>query len=130
MKQSILLTLCAMACSAALAQAPAGVVKNPSAETDPNAAGGKTAEKAQMNVDARKAKDGSMPMAGADTNMRMNGMNGMKGMDMKAMDTNGDGMVSKKEWQDHHNMMWTRMKPKNGSLSVSEMQGKERGGPN
>jgi len=119
LKQSILLTLCALACSTALAQAPAGVVKNPPAESDPIASKGTPADKAQMNVDARKAKDAGMaPMTGAAGSMSMNRM------DMKSMDTNSDGMVSKKEWQDHYNVMWTRMKPKNGSLSVSETQGK------
>ena len=129
MKQSILLTMCVLACGAALAQAPAGVVKAPPAENNPIGASGKSGDKAQAAVDAKKAGEGGMPMGGASSNMGM-GMGGMGGMDMKAMDTNKDGMISKKEWQDHHNAMWLRMKPKNGSLSLSEMAGKERGGPN
>jgi len=136
MKHSILLTLCTLACSAALAQAPAGVVKKPSAESDPIAATGKAGEQAQMNVQDRKADSGSMPMAAG-----IGGMGGMGGMgpssrgmnagnDMRSMDSNRDSMVSKREWQNHYNTMWTRMKPRNGSLSISEMEGKAHGGPN
>jgi len=133
MKHSILLTLCTLACSAALAQAPAGVVKKPSAESDPVAATGTAGEQAQRNVQDRKAEYGSMPMAAGMGGMGSMGPSGMgmnSGNDMRSMDTNRDGMVSKREWQNHYNTMWTRMKPRNGNLSISEMEGKAHGGPN
>jgi len=133
MKHSILLTLCTLACSAALAQAPAGVVKKPSAESDPVAATGTAGEQAQRNVQDRKAEYGSMPMAAGMGGMGSMGRSGMgmnSGNDMRSMDTNRDGMVSKREWQNHYNTMWTRMKPRNGNLSISEMEGKAHGGPN
>jgi hypothetical protein len=102
------------------------------------AAGGAPAEKAQMKTDMKK--DGAMPMAGggmsggsmAKGNMAMGGMGmgmGMK-MDMKMMDTNGDGMISKKEWMDYHAKMWGRMKSKNGMMSMADMEAMMKGGPN
>ena len=138
MKHSVLFATCAFACSAALAQAPAGVIQRPSAETNPIAAGGAPSEKAQMKTDMKK--DGAMPMAGGGMsggsmgkgNMAMGGMGmgmGMK-MDMKMMDTNGDGMISKKEWMDYHAKMWGRMKSKNGMMSMADMEAMMKGGPN
>ena len=70
----------------------------------------------------------SMPMAaGGGMGMGM----GM-GMDMKAMDTNGDGMISKKEWDSYHSMMWNKMKPKmkKGMMSMTDMESMTKGGPN
>lgn len=133
MKHSVLFATCAFACGAALAQAPVGVIPRPSAETNPTAAGGAPAEKAQMKTDMKK--DGAMPMAGGGMSggsMTKGGMGmgmGMK-MDMKMMDTNGDGMISKKEWMDYHAKMWGRMKSKNGMMPMADMEAMMKGGPN
>jgi hypothetical protein len=54
-------------------------------------------------------------MGGAHMGMGM-------GMDMKAMDTNGDGMISKKEFDSHHEAMWKKMKSKNGMVSIADME--------
>jgi len=44
-------------------------------------------------------------------------------MNMKTMDTNGDGMISKDEFMKFHEMMWDKMKKDaNGMVSVKEMQ--------
>jgi hypothetical protein len=138
MKHSVFLATCAFACGAALAQAPAGVVQRPSAESNPIAAGGAPAEKAQMKTDMKK--DGAMPMAGvgmsggsmAKGGMAMGGMGMGMGMsmDMKMMDTNRDGMISRKEWMDYHAKMWGRMKSKRGMVSTADMEAMMKGGPN
>lgn len=126
MKQSLLFTACLLVCGAALAQAPAGVVKNPSAESSPTASGGMPAAKAEMKTDAKKAMDTSKPMASGGSTKAM----GSGSMDMKAMDTNGDGMISKKEYMDYHTKMWGRMKSKNGKVSMADMEAMMKGGPN
>ena len=74
-------------------------------------------------------------MAGGGNSMPMGAGGGMgmgMGMDMKAMDTNGDGMISKKEWDSHHAMMWNKMKPKmkKGMMSMGDMETMMKGGPN
>lgn len=74
-------------------------------------------------------------MAGGGNSMPMGASGGMgmgMGMDMKAMDTNGDGMISKKEWDSHHAMMWNKMKPKmkKGMMSMADMETMMKGGPN
>ena len=126
MKEKFLFALASLACGVALSQAPAGTVARPSQETNPTATGGPAA-KAQMKVDEKK---GAMPMAGGSMPMAAGGTMGM-GMDMKAMDTNGDGMISKKEWDAHHSTMWNKMKPKmkKGMMSMPDMEAMMKGGP-
>ncbi len=122
MKNSIILATATLACAAAFAQAPPGVIARPSQETNPITSGGAPAAKAQMKTDAKK---GEMPMASG-----MGGTNSM-GMGMKGMDANGDGMVSKKEWQAHHNRMWGKMKSKNGMVPMADIEAMMKaGGPN
>ena len=44
-------------------------------------------------------------------------------MDMKSMDSNGDGMISKKEFMKHHEQMWDKMKKsKGGMVSMKDME--------
>ena len=44
-------------------------------------------------------------------------------MDMTAMDTNGDGMISKDEFMKFHEVVWDKMKKDaNGMVSVKDMQ--------
>lgn len=75
-----------------------------------------------------EAKTGALPMAsGMGSTSSMGAGMGM-GMGMKGMDANGDGMVSKKEWQAHHNMMWGKMKGKNGMVSMADMEAMMKGG--
>lgn len=54
----------------------------------------------------------------------MQGGAGMKGgMDMKMMDTNNDGMISKQEFMKHHESMYDKMKKdSNGIVSLKDMQ--------
>ena len=47
---------------------------------------------------------------------------GMK-MDMKMMDSNNDGMISKEEFMKHHESMYDKMKKgSNGMVSMKDMQ--------
>ncbi len=110
MKHMIFLTSLALVCGSALAQ------------QEPPA--GKPAATAQMKVDDKKMP--GMPMEAGAGGTRTMGM----GMDMKAMDTNGDGMISKKEWQAHHNRMWGKMKSRNGSVPMADVEAMLKGGPN
>jgi hypothetical protein len=44
-------------------------------------------------------------------------------MDMKAMDTNHDGMISKKEFMKFHEDMWAKMKKnKAGMVDIKDME--------
>ena len=65
------------------------------------------------------AQDGMMMRQGS---MQTGG--GMKGgMDMKMIDTNNDGMISKEEFMKHHESMYDKMKKgSNGMVSVKDMQ--------
>lgn len=118
MKQTLILAAAALACTAAFAQAPPGVVTRPSQETNPTASGGAPAAKAEAKVDAKKA---AMPMA-AGAAMPMAAGGSTASMGMKAMDTNGDGMISKKEWDSYHSGMWSRMKSKKGMMPMAEVE--------
>ena len=63
--------------------------------------------------DGMMMRHGSMPAGG--------GMKG--GMDMKMMDTNNDGMISKEEFMKHHESMYDKMKKgSNGMVSLKDMQ--------
>lgn len=43
-------------------------------------------------------------------------------MDMKAMDTNGDGMISKDEFMKYHQMKWDKMKKNSaGMVDMKDM---------
>ena len=130
MKQSIFLATCALACSAALAQAPA----SPASPSSPAATDSMPPAGAGMKPGADMPMGAGGPGKGKGMGMGMGmGMGGMHmGMDMKAMDTNGDGMISKKEWDSYHAMMWSKMKPKmkHGMMPMADMEAMMKGGPN
>lgn len=146
-KPSFVLTLAALACTAAFAQAPAGVVATPSAQTNPNASGGTPAATAEMKVDAKKANGSTLSapnptagMGGAAANAQINpsasGGTPAAKAEMKVqarmqnnMDANGDGMVSKREWDRYHSGMWSKMKSKNGMVPMADMEAMMKGGP-
>jgi peptidoglycan hydrolase-like protein with peptidoglycan-binding domain len=151
-KQSLVLTLAALACTAAFAQAPAGVVATPSAQASPTTSGGTPAAKAEMKVDAKKANGSTLqaqnPVAGsggaaanAQINPSASGGTPAAKAEMKVdskvnntamntMDTNGDGMVSSKEWNRYQTAMWKSMKPtKNGMVPMTDVDMMMKGTP-
>ena len=68
------------------------------------------------------AQDGMQPQGSMNDGMAMKEGKGMK-TEMKMMDTNGDGMISKDEFIKHHEMMYDKMKKSsNGMVSVKDMQ--------
>jgi len=114
MKRSILFLAMALAGGAVLAQAPAGVTRPP-AEVNPNASGGKAQAKGEMNAEAKGSKMGTTA--------------GTTAMGYKAMDANGDGFVSRKEWNDYHGKMWSGMKPdKKGMVPWGTVEAAMQGG--
>jgi len=120
MNRSLLVALLALTCGAAFAQAPAGTTQRPSQETDPIRAGGAPAAKAEMKTEAKR---GQMPAAGST-------MGAGPGMGTtKGMDADGDGMVSKKEWDTYHSAMWKKMN-KGGKASMADVEAMMKGGPN
>lgn len=149
-KQSFILTLAALACSAAFAQAPAGVVAKPANQADPIASTGTPGTKAEMKVDAKKANGSTLSapnpvagMGGAAPSEKINpsasGGSAAARADAKVearksgemtMDANGDGMVSQREWNRYHSGMWGKMKTKNGMISMAEMEAQMKSGPN
>ena len=131
MKRLLTIAAVALACSAALAQAPANPARAVEQEAVPLAP--KTAAAAEAKVDARKAAnpgaDGTMvkqtPVtgevpAGSKTAANKAEMN-VEARDLRAMDTNGDGMISRKEYDAYHSAMWKQMKAKKDMVSMDEM---------
>jgi hypothetical protein len=134
-KQTIFAALATLACTAALAQAPAHVTTRPPAEVSPAAAGGAAATNAQNKVDTRTSQSSTAPanpVAGmgraapvAEINPSAAGgtaaANAQSRVDARLMDSNGDGMVSRKEWDAYHMKAWNDMKPKNTGVSTADI---------
>jgi hypothetical protein len=140
MKQLLIATAVALACSAALAQTPA---KLPESGAVPPAA--KTAAAAEAKVDARQAanpgtgptmanklpESGSVPpnaKAAGKAEMNVEKRKAAGAETMMAMDTNGDGMISRKEYDSYHGSMWKKMKLSNGRVSQADMDMMLKGG--
>jgi hypothetical protein len=111
MNHSLLVALLALSCGAAFAQAPAGTVEKPAQETAPAAAGGKPAAKAEAKTEAKKGETSTM------------------GAGPAKMDANGDGSITKAEWDNYHSAMWKKMN-KNGKVSTADADAMMKGGPN
>jgi hypothetical protein len=103
--------LLALSCGAAFAQAPAGTVQTPPQETAPAAAGGKPAAKAEAKTEAKKGETSTM------------------GAGPAKMDANGDGSITKAEWDNYHSAMWKKMN-KGGKVSTADAEAMLKGGPN
>lgn len=111
MKHSLLIALLALSCGSAFAQTPPSSLPQSPGQSSPTASG-----------DMPAAKGSGAGTTGMGTGMGM-------GMGMKSMDTNGDGMISKKEWDAHHAMMWRKMS-KNGKISMADMEAMMKRGSN
>ena len=140
MKQLLIATAVAFACSAALAQTPAKLPESGSVPVAP-----KTAAAAESKVDARQAANpgvgptmaNKVPESGSVTpNAKAAGKAEVNvdnrkaaGADtMMAMDTNGDGMISRKEYDNYHGGIWKKMKLSNGRVSQADMDMMLKGG--
>ena len=124
-KQTVLAALAAFACTAALAQAPGNNTARPPSEVNPTASGGVAASAAQNKVDQRASRSTAAPAdpaAGngraapvAEINPSAAGGKAAAKADMRAnarlMDTNGDGMVSRAEWDAYKPRPGTRCSP-------------------
>ena len=123
MKKVLLAAVAALVCSTSFAQATSPGAAGMSTATKEELTGEKsqtqkvTGDRAQNKVDARK---GTMPMAHTDGTMP----------GMLAMDTNGDGMISRREYDTYHSAMWKLMKQTKGMVSKAEMDAKRKDGPN
>ena len=106
MKSTLIFAAAVLACGGAFAQS------TPAVQAESNAVG-----KAEKSADAKvAARKGGAPTATMGNN---------------AMDTNGDGLISRKEWNAHHGKMWSGMKAdSNGMVPLSEIEaGMGRGTP-
>ncbi len=124
-KQTVLAALAAFACTAALAQAPANNTARPPSEVNPTASGGVAASAAQNKVYQRASRSTAAPAdpaAGngraapvAEINPSAAGGKAAAKADMRVnarlMDTNGDGMVSRAEWDAYKPRPGTRCSP-------------------
>ena len=131
MKKVLMTTALTLACVAAFAQTPANPAKAVEQGAVPTAP--KTAAAADAKVDARKAAnpgaDGTMvkqtPVTGevpaGSKSAASKGQMNVETRDLRAMDTNGDGMISRKEYDAYHNAMWKQMKAKKDMVSMDEM---------
>jgi len=142
-KHTFMASLAVLACSAALAQAPAGVAKTPPAEVNPSASGGAAAANAQNRVDNKKANSSAAvanPAAGmgktaapAEIDATAAGgkaaANAEKKTNARLMDANGDNMVSRDEWDRYHANAWSGMQStaKNGLVSTADIDAANRG---
>ncbi|MCE1191959.1 MAG: hypothetical protein LWW96_07390 [Acidovorax sp.] len=134
-KQTALAALAALACTAALAQAPAGNASRPPSEVSPTASGGPAAANAQNRVDQRAANNSAAPMDPAkgdgrgapvaEINPSASGGKAAAKADARVnarlMDSNGDGMVSRQEWDTYHANAWNSMKPGAAGVSTADL---------
>lgn len=139
MKQLLIATAVALACTAALAQTPATkAVEQNAVPTAP-----RTAAAADTKADARQGanpgagtstgtnpakkavEQGAVPTAsGTASKAEMN----VEKRDIVVMDTNGDGMISRKEYDAYHANMWKSMKANKGMVSQADMQARLKQG--
>ena len=134
-KQTLIAALATLACTAALAQAPAAVNVRPPAEVNPTAAGGAAAANAQNKVDTRTSQSSAAPAnpaAGdgrgtppAEINPTAAGgkaaATAQSRVNTRLMDTNGDRMVSRQEWDAYHSSAWSNMHPTNTGVSTADI---------
>ncbi len=134
-KQTVLAALATLACTAALAQAPAPVTARPAAEVSPTASGGPAAAAAQNRVDQRTQQNAKAPAdpakgdgrgaPAAEINPSAAGGKAAAKADARVnarlMDSNGDGMVSRAEWDAYHANAWNQMQPTNAGVSTADI---------
>ncbi|MFY3383516.1 hypothetical protein [Paracidovorax sp. MALMAid1276] len=134
-KHTLIAALATVACSAALAQAPAPVTARPAAEVSPIKSGGAAAAAAQANVDQRAAQSMATPANPAkgdgkaapvaEINPSAAGGKAAAHADARVnarlMDSNGDGMVSRAEWDAYHTSAWNKLQPTAAGVSTADI---------
>jgi hypothetical protein len=135
-KQSIVATLAALACTAALAQSPAGNSPRPPSEVNPAASGGPAATQAQNKADQRSSQSAKTPMdpvkgdgrsatAPAEINPNSSGGKAAAQADARVnrrlMDTNRDGMVSPEERDNYQAQALNHPQPANTGDSTADL---------
>ncbi len=122
MKKVLLTAIAALVTSAAFAQAA------------PGAAAGGTATKEEISGQKSKAEQsvGNKAQAKVEARKDMNvaAVANADGSKMMVMDTNGDGMISRREYNAYHLAMWKSMKQSKGMVSQGDMDTMRKGGPN
>lgn len=134
-KHTVIAALATIACSAAMAQAPAPVTARPAAEVAPIASGGPAAAAAQNKVEQRTYQSTQVPMDPAKGDGRgapvaeinpsaAGGKAAAKAdarVNTRLMDSNGDGMVSRQEWDTYHANAWNTMQPGHSGVSTADI---------
>jgi len=134
-KQTVLAALAAVACTAALAQAPLSNPSRPPSEVNPSASGGPAAANAQNKADNRAAHSTAAPVDPAKGDGRGRpaaeinpSASGGKAADRaeyrvnaRLMDTDGDGRISRSEWDAYHNTAWNSLQPTNTGISMADI---------
>lgn len=135
-KQNVVVAaLAALACTAALAQAPATTNARPPSEVNPAASGGPAAANAQNKADNRASHSTAAPANPAkgdgrgapvaEINPSASGGKAAATAEARVgarlMDTNGDGMVSRQEWDTYHTTAWNNMKPTGSGVSTADV---------
>ena len=117
MKKVLLIAIAALVTSAAFAQAAGGTATKEEISGQKSKSEQGVADKAQAKVEARK-------------DMNVAAANNAGGSKMMVMDTNGDGMISRREYDAYHTAMWKSMKQSKGMVSQGDMDMMRKGGPN
>lgn len=142
-KQIFIAALGSLACSAALAQAPKGVLERPPPKAYPSAGGGAPAATAQQEATGTDATVNRPATGVAPSGVRpppqLNPLaaggpaaaTAEMGANARIMDTNGDGMISRQEWESHHANMWMSMEARHssGMVPMAEVDKVLRGTP-
>lgn len=140
MKKVLVTTAAALACIAAFAQTPAKPPESGAVPISPKAAAA-----AESKVDARQAANpGVGPVMGSKApetgsvapnakaagkaEMNVASRTAADADTMMVMDTNGDGMISRKEYNDYHGGVWKKLKAKNGMVLQADMDAMLKGG--
>jgi hypothetical protein len=134
-KHHLVAALAAVACTAALAQAPVSNTSRPPSEVSPTASGGPAAANAQNKADGRASNSTAAPMDPAkgdgrgapvaEINPSASGGKAAAKADARVnarlMDTNNDGMVSRQEWDTYHSNAWNNLKPNSIGVSTADI---------
>ena len=83
----------------------------------------KDAQEGLVQDDSASTSTGNTGSGNKKANKRMKHNSGknVSGMDYKMLDANSDGMISREEYMNHHEMAYGKMKQTNGGVSLENM---------